>query len=111
MKFFLLRFFVFPRSIIKILEFSLHFEKKKKLRNRTNVEASRKHNLPNRRDVTSFLEEPTAILSLSPDTLYLRVDLSAMNGVVEEEERIGETARGRGRRELDARKGGGLFTA
>lgn len=30
MKFFLLRFFVFPRSIIKILEFSLHFEKKKK---------------------------------------------------------------------------------
>lgn len=111
MKFFLLRFFVFLRSIFKILEFSLHFEKKKKLRNRTNVEASRKHNLPNRRDVTSFLEEPTAILSLSPDTLYLRVDLSAMNGVVEEEERIGETARGRGRRELDARKGGGLFTA
>lgn len=45
----------------------------------------------------------TAILSPRLDTLYLRVDLSAMNGV--EEERIGKIARGRGRRELDARKG------
>lgn len=49
-------------------------------------------------------QDRTAILSLSPDTLYLRVDLSAMNGVVEEEEeRIGKIARGR--RELGARKG------